>query len=160
MQWRMGWAMSYRIVQPLVFLMVTGSCLGDTTDDRPTLIGPKDLCTIIEKEVGGAWVFERGRISSRELMGKKKGQVDPLFYIFYALSQHDQARILEDFESSARPLAIVWAANGWTVVSDPRAWTSKDGLIEKLTALLLKYHPDDKSWKTLRHLDAEKQRKD
>lgn len=157
-----------RRVRILVLVVATHSCLvSSAADDLPTPIGMKDLCTILGKEVGGTWEgtdgSSAGGIESRGLLGKKEHRREPLFLIFYAPCMQDQFCILKRFQGWARPMAIVWAANEWTVIADGDAWMSKEGVVERLTPLLLRYYPDTKSWKTgrqLERLDEEKQRKD
>lgn len=123
------------------------------TGEPPVEVAPDALIRTLSAETGGQW--ESGR--SVVYTSPKKGCA---FYIHYAPCQQDQGLLLNHYVSWMRPMAIIWAGNGWTVVSDNHAWRSNRDTVLKLVAILERSKPDDETWKTARRIANEANKPD
>jgi hypothetical protein len=104
-------------------------------------------------QIGGKWEAGESTVYSRT---EKIG----MFSVYYAPCQQDQALVLNKMESWARPMAIIWAANGWTLVSDSGAWKSNRRQVERVIGILERFYPNGGTWKTTRQMDTEANKPD
>jgi hypothetical protein len=122
-------------------------------EDQPLRIDVAPLSKMFSDQIGGKWEAGESTVYSRT---EKIG----MFSVYYAPCQQDQALVLNKMESWARPMAIIWAANGWTLVSDSGAWKSNRRQVERVIGILERFYPNGGTWKTTRQMDTEANKPD
>ena len=106
-------------------------------------VGAPALVQILAREVGGEWQ------AAGDLVRLFPGKGLP-FEIHHAPCQRSQEVVLERYESWVRPMAIIWAGNGWTLVGDADAWMRDRAKVLRVVAVLEKTQPDHATWKPAR----------
>lgn len=104
-------------------------------------ISPDTLAGILSRELGSNWLPEQPFV-------RLSPKIGTAYYICVAFDPRRQTDALSHFITRTRPMAIVWSANGWTLISDSGAWKSDREPLVKLTGVLERYWPDIKTWKT------------
>lgn len=121
--------------------------------DRELRIDPVPLSRMLGEAVGGKWEAGSSVVYSRP----KKGS---LFFINYAMSQQEQTLVLNGMLQWTRPMGITWAGYGWTLVSDANAWTDDRAEMRQIVAILERFCPNGKTWKTPGHFAREATKED
>jgi hypothetical protein len=121
--------------------------------DQSLRINAAPLSKMFSDQIGGKWETGENTVYSRT---EKVG----MFIVYYAPCQQDQALVLNKMQSCARPMAIIWAGNGWTLVSDSYAWTYNRRQVESVIQILERFHPNNSTWKTTRQMESEANKSD